>query len=311
MAKKDIKILFGKSNPVLVQNICDFLKVHPCDASISSFPDGESSVVINTNIQDDDVFIIQSCDFPANQNYMELFIMIDAARRASAGRITAVLPFFGYSRQDRKDKLHVPITAKLIANLLTTAGADRVLTLDLHSQQIAGFFDTPVEHLFALPLFVKHLKNNTTHDLVVCAPDLGRTRMAVAYADVLHCDFGVVVKRRINGNCVKALNITGDVSGRDILLTDDMCVTFNTLDEAAKLLKRAGARSVRAIVTHCLLTEDGYLRLQQGNVDELITTNSTSKSHRFHNCPKITILNIGELLGKAVLDIHNGKNVTN
>ncbi len=307
---RNITIITGNSNKILANKIAESLGVKLCNAKIFTFPDGETSVMIEESIRGNDVFIIQSCDRPVNQNYMELLILIDTVRRASASRITVVLPFFGYARQDRKDKPRVPLTAKLISNLLVSAGADRILTVDLHAQQIVGFFDIPVDHLFASKLFIEFFRENALKNLMICSPDLGGMKMAVAYADALHCSLGVVAKRRINGGEVEALNVISDVRDKNILLVDDMTVTFNTLNEAAKLLKQHGAGNVYAVVSHCLLTDDGYQNLKNGEVDKLITTNSTGISHDFCNKEKIIILDIGELLGEAIMRIHTNSSIT-
>ncbi|MDR0715457.1 MAG: ribose-phosphate pyrophosphokinase [Puniceicoccales bacterium] len=305
-----IKIFSGNSNRLLAEQICNYIGIKLCDANVDSFPDGETAVTIRESIRGSDVFIVQSCDYPANHNYMELLIMIDAARRASAGRITAVLPFFGYARQDRKDRPRVPVTAKLIANLLTSAGINRVLTMDLHAQQIVGFFDIPVDHLFASKLFISYLKETRCDNLIVCSPDLGAMKMAAAYADALRCDLGIVAKRRVDGDNVQVLTLIGEVSGKNVILTDDMAVTLGTVNEAAKLLKEKGARNVRAAVSHCLLTAKGRERLSEGNIDELITTNSTGLSYTLTNIKNVTHLNVNELLGEAIIRVHNNASVT-
>jgi ribose-phosphate pyrophosphokinase len=274
---------------------------------IDKFPDGETGVQIQESIRGDDVFIIQSTNFPANDNYMELLILIDAARRASAGRITAVIPFLGYARQDRKDKPRVPVTAKLIANLLVAAGANRILSMDMHSQQLVGFFDIPVDHLFASTLFIRHLRGCDGSNLTVCSPDFGGAKMAVAYADALGCKLALVAKRRCSASEVEALNVIGEIGGRDILLVDDLTVTARTLIEAAKLLKKNGARSVRVAVTHCLLNQSGYELITGGLIDEFLTTNSTRIGRQGKN---FTILNINEMFGEAIMRIHNNASIT-
>ena len=305
-----IRIFSGNSNLPLAEQICDYIGVELCRVDVSNFPDGETAVTIRESIRGGDIFIVQSCDYPANHNYMELLIMIDAARRASAGRITVVLPFFGYARQDRKDRPRVPVTAKLIANLLVSAGANRILTMDLHAQQIVGFFDIPVDHLLASKLFVAHLSKTRPDNLIIYSPDLGGMRIAAAYADALHCDLGLIAKRRISCDSIQVLTIMGNARGKNVVLADDMAVTLGTLNEAAKLLKANGAASVRAAVSHCLLTERGYERLSEGNIDELITTNSTGSSYNLKGWANVTILNVNELLGEAIVRIHNNSSVT-
>jgi ribose-phosphate pyrophosphokinase len=277
-------------------------------AEVTAFPDGETFVKINENIRGADVFIIQSTSNPANHHIMELCIMIDAARRASADRITAVLPFYGYARQDRKDQPRVPITAKLVANILVAAGANRILTMDLHAQQIQGFFDVPVDHLYASPVFFDYLKKyrNCEH-LIVISPDVGGMKMAAAYADMLGCPLGFVAKRRINATTVEALNLVGDVDGWDVLMVDDMTETAATITAAARLLKERGAASVRAAVSHGVLNEKGYERLRSGVLDELITTDSTPVDPR--DLP-ITVLSVAPLLAQAIQRIHGNESVT-
>jgi ribose-phosphate pyrophosphokinase len=277
------------------------------EATVTCFPDGESFVKINENIRGADVYIIQSTCPPTNHHLMELLIMIDAARRASAQRITAVIPFYGYARQDRKDQPRVPITAKLVANLLVAAGATRVLTMDLHSQQIQGFFDIPVDHLYASPVFFEHLAPKKSGNLVVCSPDVGGMKMAAAYADTLGASLGMVAKRRVSSTTVEAINIVGEVAGCDVLLVDDITETAGTLTAAAKILRDHGATSVRAAVSHCVLNEIAYDRLRSGLLDELITTNSVPIDPR--DLP-ITVLSIAPILGEAIVRINSNESVT-
>ncbi|MDR2776483.1 MAG: ribose-phosphate pyrophosphokinase [Puniceicoccales bacterium] len=303
----DIKIFSGTSNPTLAESICSFLGTKISRVKIENFPDGEIGVQIEESVRGGDVFIVQSTNFPANDNYMELLILIDAAKRASAGRITAVLPFFGYARQDRKDKSRVPVTAKLVANLLVAAGADRILSMDMHSQQLVGFFDIPVDHLFASALFIKYLRNENAKNLTICSPDFGNAKMAVAYADALGCPLALVGKRRCGGNDVKSLNVIGEINGRDILFVDDMVVTAKTLVEAAKLLKKNGANSIKAAVTHCILTKSGYDLLTNSVIDQLLTTNSTRIAYENE---RFTILNINGIFGEAITRIHNNASIT-
>jgi ribose-phosphate pyrophosphokinase len=303
-----LKIFSGNSNPALAQAICRHIKAELGQATVTAFPDGETFVKINENIRGADVFIIQSTCSPANHHIMELFIMIDAARRASAARITAVLPFYGYARQDRKDQPRVPITAKLVANLLVAAGASRILTMDLHAQQIQGFFDIPVDHLYASPVFFDYLKQyKKMEHLIVISPDVGGMKMAAAYADMLGCPLGFVAKRRVSSTQVEAVNLVGDVDGWDVLMVDDMTETAGTLTAAAKLLKERGAASVRAAVTHGVLNEQGFERLKSGALDELITTDTTPIETR--QLP-ITVLSVAPLLGQAIQRIHGNESVT-
>ncbi|MEM1114801.1 MAG: ribose-phosphate pyrophosphokinase [Pseudomonadota bacterium] len=308
MRESGLRVFTGNANPSLAEEICTFIGTPLGEATVERFPDGETFVRIDENIRGQDVFIIQPTCQPANDHIMELLIMIDAARRASASRITAVLPFYGYARQDRKDQPRVPITAKLVANLLVAAGANRMLTMDLHAQQIQGFFDIPVDHLYASPVFSDYLNQlKLESDLVVYSPDVGGMKMAAAYADILNCPLGFVAKKRTSATEVEAFNLVGDVEQKDILLVDDMTETAGTLTAAANLLKGNGARSVRAAVSHGVLNDIGYGRIKNGPLDELITTNTTPVEVR--GLP-ITVLSVAEILGKAIMHIHSNESVT-
>ncbi|MDR2463917.1 MAG: ribose-phosphate pyrophosphokinase [Verrucomicrobiales bacterium] len=303
-----LQVFTGSANKELAQAIADFVGVPLGNVTVSAFPDGESFVKYEDNIRGNDVFIVQPTCPPTNHHLMELFIMIDAARRASAARITAVIPFFGYARQDRKDQPRVPITAKLVANLLTTAGADRVLTMDLHAQQIQGFFDIPVDHLYAAPVFYKYLLTKKPENLTVVTPDVGGMKMAAAYSQVLNAGLAIVAKRRISATETEAINIVGDVADRDILLVDDMTETAGTLTSAAKILTANGAKTIYAAVSHAILNEKAESRLKTSPIKELITTNSTPVPQ----IPgvNITVLNVAELLGEAIKRIHYGESVS-
>jgi ribose-phosphate pyrophosphokinase len=305
--KPGLKIFSGNSNRPLAEEICKTIGVPLGEATVTSFPDGESFVKINENVRGQDVYLVQSTCPPTNHHLMELLIMIDAARRASAHRITAVVPFYGYARQDRKDQPRVPITAKLVANLLTAAGANRVLTMDLHSQQIQGFFDIPVDHLYASPVFFSYLSKLNKDHLVVCSPDVGGMKMAAAYADMIGAGLGLVAKKRRSATTVEAINVVGEVKDCDVLLVDDITETAGTLTAAAKILRENGARSIRAAVSHCILNEIAYERLRSGLIDELITTNSIPLDAR--GLP-ITVLSVAGLLGEAILRINNNESVT-
>ena len=294
---KKLKIFSGNSNKPLAKEICKYLEIPLGDAIVTSFPDNESFVRFNENIRGMDVFLVQSTCSPANHNVMELLIMIDAAKRASAARVTAVLPFFGYSRQDRKDQPRVPITSKLVANLLVAAGANRILTMDLHAQQIQGFFDIPVDHLYASPVFFEELETRDTNNMTVFSPDVGGMKMANAYAEVLGCPLGFVAKRRTGANTVEAMNLVGEVDGREILIIDDMTETAGTLTAAAQILKERGAKKVSAVVSHGVLNDSGRERLKSGILDELITTNTVDME--IGDLP-IKKLSVAPLLGEAI-----------
>ena len=302
-----LKIFSGKSNLPLAQEICSYLGASLGDALVTSFPDSESFVRFNENIRGTDVFLVQSTSSPANHNVMELLIMIDAAKRASAARVTAVLPFFGYARQDRKDQPRVPITSKLVANLLVAAGVNRVLTMDLHAQQIQGFFDIPVDHLYASPVFFDELRSKDVSNLTIFSPDVGGMKMANAYSEVLGCPLGFVAKRRTGASTVEAMNLVGEVEGREILLVDDMTETAGTLTAAAKLLKERGAQKVSALVSHCVLNQTGKDRLRNGNLDELITTNSV---HMDNQDLPIRQLSVAPLLGEAIKRTHTDNSIS-
>ncbi|MGF1529842.1 MAG: ribose-phosphate diphosphokinase [Puniceicoccaceae bacterium] len=308
MKDSALKVFGGNSNPVLVQKICQYIGIEVGQVTVTRFPDGETFVKFDENIRGDDVFIVQASCAPANHHIMELLIMIDAARRASASRITAVIPFYGYARQDRKDQPRVPITSKLIANLLVAAGAHRVLTVDLHAQQIQGFFDIPVDHLYASPIIFEYLRTLNTSNLSVFSPDVGGMKMAAAYAELLKRPLGFVAKRRKDASTVEAMNIVGEVQDCDVLLVDDMTETAGTLCAAAKLIKSSGARRVFAAVTHGTLNETGYERLQSSEIDELIVTDTVPVDRR--NLPMLKVLSVAPLLGEAIQRIHGNSSVT-
>jgi ribose-phosphate pyrophosphokinase len=303
-----VKILSGTAHRELAERIAAKTGEKLCDVQISRFPDGEIFVKIVENVRGRDVFIIQPTSYPPNENLMELLIMIDAARRASASRITAVMPFYGYARQDRKDQPRVPITAKLVANLLVAAGTNRLLTMDLHAQQIQGFFDIPVDHLYAAPVFVKYLRDQKLKDLVVVAPDTGGMKLAAAYADMLDAGVAVVGKERKSAERVEATHLVGDVRGCNAILVDDMTSTAGTLTAAAKLLEKAGAASIRAAVSHSLLNCKGVDRLNDSPITELVTTDSIPARCDVGN--KVKVLSVAELLAEAIRRINDNNSVT-
>ncbi len=301
-----MKLISGTSHPDLARNISEYLKVTLCDVTVKAFPDGETFVKINENIRGQDVFIIQPTCPPTNSNLMELLITVDAAKRASAKRITAVIPFFGYARQDRKDQPRVPITAKLVANLLAAAGVNRVLTMDLHAGQIQGFFDIPVDHLYAAPVLIGYLRERGIENLTVVSPDVGGLKMSDAYAKALDAPLAIVGKRRLSATEVEAINVIGEVDGRDVLLVDDMTETAGTLCAAAELLKEHGAGKIYAGVSHGVLGEIGNQRLMDSNIEELITTDSTPMAKG----EKVTVLSIAALLGEGIRRIENDESVS-
>ncbi|MCK5676651.1 MAG: ribose-phosphate pyrophosphokinase [Verrucomicrobia bacterium] len=303
-----MKIISGTGHRTLAERIAAAAGVELCDVDITRFPDGEIFVKIRENVRGDDLFIVQSVSVDPNEYLMELLIMIDAAKRASAKRITAVLPYYGYARQDRKDQPRVPITARLVANLLVAAGANRVLCLDLHAQQIQGFFDIPVDHLYAAPVIVKYLRSQDLDNLVVVSPDAGGLKMADAYSKLLDAGIAVVGKQRKNATDVEANHLVGDVDGCNTLIVDDMTSTAGTLSAAAGLLKKAGAKSIRAAASHSLLTEKGIERLKQSPIDELVTTDSVPQ--RKWEGFDVTVLSVADILAEAICRIHNDQSVS-
>jgi ribose-phosphate pyrophosphokinase len=303
-----VKIFCGTANPPLAQSICASIGMELGKCSVQPFPDGETFVKIEENVRGEDVFIVQPTSPPTNHNLMELFIMMDALRRASAARITAVLPFYGYARQDRKDQPRVPITAKLIANLLIAAGASRILTMDLHAQQIQGFFDIPVDHLYAAPVMYEYLKKKKLTELVVVSPDIGGLKMAHAYSQTLETSLAIVAKRRKSATEVESMAVIGEIRGKNVLLVDDLTETAGTLTAAAALLKKKGARQIIACVSHAILNEVGIQRLRKSVIDELITTDSVLRPAI--DGVKITTLSVAGLLGEAIKRIHSNSSVT-
>ena len=303
-----VKIFSGTANISLAQSICDSIGVPLGKCTVSTFPDGETFVKIDENVRGQDIFIVQSTSPPANQHLMEMFIMMDAFRRASASRITAVMPFYGYARQDRKDQPRVAITAKLVANLLVAAGANRVLTMDLHAQQIQGFFDIPVDHLYAAPVIYEYLLKKNLENLVVVSPDVGGIKMAYAYAQRLDAELAIVAKRRKSPTETEATAVIGDIAGRNVLLVDDLTETAGTLTSAAALLKSRGAEKIIACVSHALLTDLGVERIKNSPIDELITTDTVLRP--VYPGVNVTTLSVAQLLGEAIKRIHHNSSVT-
>ncbi len=301
-------VFTGSANRPLAEQIVESIDIPLGAATISAFPDGETFVKIDENIRGRDVFLVQPTCPPTNHNIMELLIMIDAARRASAARVTAVIPFYGYARQDRKDRPRVAITAKLVANLLVAAGVNRVLTVDLHAQQIQGFFDIPVDHLYAAPVIYRYLATKDLSNLVVVSPDVGGIKLASSYAQLLGAGLAMVVKRRVDAEHTEAQFVVGDVDGRDVLIVDDLTETAGTVTSAARILKERGARRIFAGISHAVLNPLGIKRMQESCLEELITTNTVP----FHPVEgmKVTVLDVAPLLGEAIKRIHNGQSVS-
>lgn len=303
-----MKIFSGNSNLPLARSITASIGIELGKCSVSAFPDGETFVKIDENVRGEDVFVVQSSSPPTNHHLMEMFIMIDALRRASASRITAVLPFYGYARQDRKDQPRVPITAKLVANLIVAAGANRVLAVDLHAQQIQGFFDIPVDHLYASPVMFEYLKAKKLNDLVVVSPDVGGLKMAHAYSQVLDASLAIVAKRRKSATEVESVAVIGEIRGKNVLMVDDLTETAGTLTNAAALLRKRGAKKIFACVSHAILSDLGIERLRKSKIDELITTDTVLRPAI--DGVKITTLSVAGLLGEAIKRIHSNSSVT-
>ena len=302
------RIFAGNASRRLAQSICDRLQVPLGDAEVGRFEDGEVSVRFNENIRGSDVFVVQATGAPAD-HLMELLVMLDAAKRASARRVTAVMPYFGYARQDRKDQPRAPISAKLVANLITVAGADRALCMDLHSAQIQGFFDIPLDHLYAAPVLIDYFAQKELADLVVMAPDVGGVKMARAYAKRLGADLALVDKRRPRPDSVEIMNIIGDVKGRNAVLFDDVVTTASTLCQAAEAIRAAGAREIYAGVTHGVLSASAHERIARSPIKELVVTDTVQ--HDPATLPsRVTELSVAGLLGEAVQRIHEERSLS-
>ncbi|HXF91516.1 MAG TPA: ribose-phosphate pyrophosphokinase [Nitrospiraceae bacterium] len=307
---KALKLFTGNANPALAQEICAYLGIRLGEATVSSFSDGEVRVKIEENVRGADVFVVQSCCSPVNDSIMELLIMIDALKRSSASRITAVIPYFGYARQDRKDQPRVPISAKLVADLITTAGADRVLTMDLHAGQIQGFFNIPVDHLYATPVLLEYINKRGVADLVVVSPDAGGVERARAFAKRLQANLAIIDKRREGPNQTQIMNIIGDVEGKSALLLDDMIDTAGTIVQGAQACADKGAREVWAACTHPVLSGPALDRLQQSCLREVVVTNTIPLRDKEQLCPKLHLLSVAPLLGEAISRIHEEESVS-
>lgn len=308
---KDMKIFSGSSNRPLAEEICQYLNIPMGEANLGRFSDGEVSFQILENVRGADVFVIQSTCPPVNEHLMELLIMIDAFKRASAERITAVIPYFGYARQDRKDKPRVPISAKLVTDLLETAGAHRVLTVDLHAGQIQGFFNIPVDHLFAAPVILDYYRRQDLSNYVVVSPDTGGVERARAYAKRLNVDLAIIDKRRERANVAVVMNVIGDVAGRHALIVDDMIDTAGTLQRVSEALIANGARSIRVCCTHAVFSGPALERIAAAPIKEVVVTNTIPPDawgEREHD--KIVCLSVAPLLGEAIRSIHEETSVS-
>jgi len=306
----DLKVISGNSNRQLAQGIAKYLRVDLVDCEVKDFSDGEIFVQIHDNVRGADVFVVQSTCPPVNNNLMELLIIIDALKRSSAARITAVVPYYGYARQDRKVQPRVPISAKLVADLITTAGADRLLTMDLHAGQIQGFFNIPVDNLFSTPVIIDYIRKLNCQDLVIVSPDAGGVERARAYAKRLKATLSIIDKRRDAPNQSEVMNIIGDVKGKDVFIIDDIVDTAGTLTKAARALKEAGAQSVCACCTHPVLSGASIERIQNSEIKELIVTDTIPLSEAGKACEKIMVNSVADIVGETIHRINVNESVS-
>ena len=304
----NLKLFTGNANPELAREIAEYIGTKLGDAQVKHFSDGEISIMIDESVRGDDVYIIQPTCTPVNDNMMELLIMIDAVRRASAKRITAVLPYYGYARQDRKSRGREPITAKLVANLITQAGARRVLAMDLHAQQIQGFFDIPLDNLMGLPILADYYKHKDTENLVVVSPDMGGVARARNLAEQIGVPLAIIDKRRPRPNVSEVMNIIGDIEGKEVILVDDMIDTAGTITNGAQALIDRGAKCVDACCTHAVLSGPAIERIEKSPIQELGTTNTIPLGDK--KCDKIKVLSVAPVIGEAILRIHNDRSVS-
>jgi len=305
-----LAVFTGNAHPELAKDICKYLKIKLSDAMVTKFPEGEIRVKINENVRGKDVFVVQPTSPPTNDNLMELLIMCDALRRASVARLTAVIPYFGYARQDRKDQPRVPITAKLVANLLTVSGVNRVLTMDLHAGQIQGFFDIPVDHLFAVGVFIDYFLKLNLKDVVVVSPDVGGIKMARAYAKRLSASLAIIDKRRDSPEKIEVMHILGEVDSKNAIIVDDLIATGSSLIEAVATLKKAKAKSIQAAISHGVLCGPALKRIDEcKDLEKLLIADSIPiENHKRH--PKVEVLSVANLLGEAIKRIHNEESVS-
>lgn len=306
----DLKIISGNSNRPLAQGIAKYLRIDLVHSDVKDFSDGEICVQIHENVRGADMFVVQSTCPPVNHNLMELLIVIDALKRSSANRITAVIPYYGYARQDRKVQPRVPISAKLVADLITTAGADRLLTMDLHAGQIQGFFNIPVDNLFSTPVMIDYIRDLSTRDLVVVSPDAGGVERARAFAKRLKATLSIIDKRRDAPNQSEVMNIIGDVKGKNVFIVDDIVDTAGTLTKAAHALKKAGAKSVYACCTHAVLSGKAIERIEQSEIEQLIVTDTIPLSDEGNACKKIVVNSVADIVGETIHRINIAESVS-
>jgi ribose-phosphate pyrophosphokinase len=305
-----IQLIAGNSNSSLAGEIADFLNIPLGETTVSNFSDGEINVQINENVRGSDVFVLQSTCTPVNNNIMELLLMADALKRASASRITAVMPYYGYARQDRKVAPRVPISARLVADLLEVAGIDRLLTIDLHAGQIQGFFDIPVDHLYAAPVIVDYVKKEYKNDLVIVSPDAGGVERARAFAKRLDASLAIIDKRREKANVSQVMHVIGDVDGKNAVLFDDMIDTAGTITQAASAIKENGAKKVVAACAHAVLSGPALDRINDSVLEDVIVTNTIPMANNVAKCKKLTVLSVASLLGEAIRRIHEESSVS-
>ncbi len=305
-----IKVISGSSHMALAQEVVANLGISVCDTTVTNFSDGEITVQINENVRGTDAFVVQSTCPPVNDNMMKLLLIIDALKRASAGRITAVMPYYGYARQDRKVQPRVPISSKLVADLITVAGANRVLSVDLHAGQIQGFFNIPVDHLYASPVLADYVRSRNFKDLVIVSPDAGGVERARSFAKRLQSSLAIIDKRREKANVSQVMNVIGDVQGRDALILDDMIDTAGTTTQAAEALKEKGAKTVVAASTHAVLSGPAIDRVNASSLEEVIVTNTIPLDSKKEKCKKLTVLSIAPLLAEAIKRIHEESSIS-
>ena len=309
--KDSLLVFSGHANRPLAERICEYLNIPLGNAEIQPFPDGEFDVKLLEDVRGADVFIIQPTCPPVNENLMQLLIMIDALKRASAGHITAVVPYFGYARQDRKAEGRVPITAKLVANMITASGADRVLSMDLHAAQIQAFFDIPMDHLYAAPVVIEYFRRLELTNLTMLSPDVGGVKMARAYAKRLNAELAIVDKRRDGPTAVEVMHVIGNVKGRNVVLVDDIISTATTVALAAAAAKEEGARDVYVCATHPIFAGDAIKKLNNAPICELIVTDTIPTSHeRFKKLKGLRVLTVANLIGEAIRRIHKSESVS-
>jgi ribose-phosphate pyrophosphokinase len=306
----DFIIFSGNSNPALSKKVCSYLNVALGGEKVKRFSDGEIQIEIDENVRRKDVFVIQSTCSPVNENLVELLLMLDALKRASAARITAVIPYYGYARQDKKVAPRVPISAKLVADMLTIAGASRIITMDLHAGQIQGFFDIPVDNLFAAPVLIEYIRNNFNNDLVIVSPDAGGVERARAFAKRLNAGLAIIDKRREAPNEAKAMAVVGDVVGKIVVILDDMVDTAGTMVEAAGAIMKNGAREVYAVCAHPVLSGPSIERIENSPLKALVVTDTIPLRENARSCKKIKVLSISELIGEAIIRSFRGDSVT-